>query len=76
MPSLIITCLEGDACQVYFEPYGSENTAVRGDAFLVKPPASTLEPVEVSYVAGGISVMVLSKALPRVTNKAGAELRL
>ncbi len=76
MPSLIITCLEGDACQVYFEPYGSEHTLIRGDAFPVEPPPSMLEPVEVSYVAGGISVMVLSEALPRVTNKAGAELRL
>jgi hypothetical protein len=76
MPSLIITCLEGDACQVYFEPHGSEHTLVRGDAFLVEPPASMLDPVEVSYVAGGISVMVSSEALPRVTNRAGAELRL
>ena len=76
MPSFIINCLEGDACQIYFEPWGSEHTLVRGDSFLVQPAASTVDPVEVSYVAGGISVMVLSDELPRVTNRAGAELRL
>jgi hypothetical protein len=76
MPSFVISCREGDSCQVYFEPHGSQHTLVRGDAFLVQPPASALDPVEVSYVAGGISVMVMSDELPRVTNAAGAELRL
>jgi hypothetical protein len=76
MSTLIITCLEGDACQVYFEPYGSEHTLVKGDEFLVEPPASMLEPVAVGYVAGGISVVISSETVPRVTNRAGVELRL
>ncbi|MFC4853010.1 hypothetical protein [Actinophytocola glycyrrhizae] len=56
MPSLKLTCLEGDQCSVYLEPWGREYILVKGDVFHVQTEALASGDIEISYVGGGISI--------------------
>ncbi|MBB4908877.1 hypothetical protein [Actinophytocola algeriensis] len=56
LPSLKLTCLEGDQCSVYLEPWGTEYILLKGDVFHVQTEALASGDVEISYVNGGISI--------------------
>lgn len=55
-PRIKVTCLDGEQCSLYIEPWGSEFTILRGDVLFVESEALLTGDVEVSYVAGGISI--------------------
>lgn len=55
-PYIKLSCLDGDQCSVYIEPWGTEFTLVRGDIFRIESDAFLTGDAEVSYVPGGISV--------------------
>lgn len=55
-PRIKVTCLDGEQCSLYIEPWGSEFTLVRGDVLFVESEAFLTGDVEVSYVAGGIAI--------------------
>src|SRR5688572_14717246 len=55
-PHIRLTCLEGDECSVYIEPWGTEFTLVRGDILRIESDALLTGDVEISRVPGGIAV--------------------
>lgn len=74
IPELILTCIEGDECLVYFEPWGSEHILRKGDAFTVRTLAIATSNVEISFVKNGIIVGISSDAPISVTDNQGKEL--
>ena len=75
-PSLTVTCLEAEQCNVYFEPWGSEHILKRGDAFSVRSGALAKGKVEVSFVLNGISICFSSDDEVVVTDKSGKRLAI
>jgi hypothetical protein len=73
-PSLKLTCLEGDQCSVYFEPWGTEYILLKGDVFYVQTEALAAGDVEVSYVNGGISLAFSTDVPIRITDSTGRSL--
>ena len=74
LPYLVLTCLDGDSCMVFFEPWGSEHELRRDDVFTVYTSELSAGGVEVSYTARGISLMFYTDVPLTVVNKAGEEL--
>lgn len=74
LPSLTLTCLEGDWCSVYLEPWGTEYTLVKGDVFHVRTAALTTGDVEISYVSGGISLGFQTDDPVHITDSTGRTL--
>ncbi len=74
VPSLTLTCLEGDQCSVYLEPWGTEYILVKGDAFRVQTEALASGDVEISYVSGGISLTFLVDVPIHITDSTGRNL--
>ena len=62
LPYLVLTCLDGDSCTVFFEPWGSEHELGRDDVFTVYTSELSAGGVEVSYTARGISLMFSTDA--------------
>jgi hypothetical protein len=75
-PSLALSCLDGDECVVYFEPWGSEHALAKGDVMRIETTALNNGAVEISFVGNGISVCISSNDEIRVVNGAGRELRI
>jgi len=75
-PSLILSCLDGDECIVYFEPWGSERSLKRGETLRVETDALVKAAVEVSLVPGGISVCVSSDDDVRIVDGLGREVAM
>ena len=75
-PNICLTCIEGEQCMVYFEPWGTEYVLSRGDVFQVSSSAFSTGDVEVSYAKGGISIAFTSSAPITITDKAGRILPL
>lgn len=74
VPSLQLTCLDGDQCSVYFEPWGTEYVLLRGDVFHVETEALASGDVEVSYVSDGISLAFSADVPIRITDSTGRNL--
>jgi len=74
-PIIKLTCLAGNECMVYFEPWGTEYVLARGEVFEVSSAAFSTGDVEVSYLAGGISLAFSSDADVTVTDGAGRTFR-
>jgi hypothetical protein len=74
VPSLQLTCLEGDQCSVYLEPWGTEYVLLRGDVFHVQTEALATGDVEVSYVSGGISLAFYTDVPIHITDSTGRNL--
>lgn len=55
-PRLKTTCIDGERCTLYIEPWGTEFDIQRGDALFVESEAFVTGDVEVSAVPGGISI--------------------
>ena len=70
-PRFQVTCLDGDECKVYVEPWGTEFTLQRGDAFFVESQAFATGDVEVSCVPGGISLAFTADVPIIITGRAG-----
>lgn len=56
VPHINMTCLDGDQCSVYIEPWGTELTLKQGDVFHIESEAFLTGDVEISRVPGGISL--------------------
>lgn len=76
VPSLRLTCIEGDQCSVYVEPWGTEYILLRGDVFHVETEALASGDVEVSYVNGGISLGFYADVPIRITDSTGRRLSI
>lgn len=55
-PRIKVTCLEGDQCALYIEPWGTEFTVLRGDVLFVESEAFLTGDAEVSFVSSGLSI--------------------
>lgn len=74
VPSMKLTCIEGERCSVYLEPWGTEYILLQGDVFHVQTEAFASGDVEVSYVHGGISLAFSTDDPVRITDKTGRNL--
>ncbi|MDP9903109.1 colicin immunity domain-containing protein [Arthrobacter bambusae] len=70
-PNVSLSCLADEQCRIHFEPWGTEYVLSRGDVFQVSSSAFSTGDVEVSYVAGGISLVFASDAPVTVTDRTG-----
>jgi hypothetical protein len=70
--SLLLTCLDGDECQVAFEPEGAVHTLKAGDAFRVEVKGVGSGEVEIGFVPNGITVVAWDEATTVVRNRAGS----
>lgn len=73
---LTITCLDGEKCIIYFEPWGTEHILSVGEIMYVDSPAIASGHVEVAYTDGGIVLAFTVDAPVRISNAAGQELKL
>ena len=73
---LLLQCLEGDSCEVAFEPWGAVETLRADDAFAVEISGPGDGVVEIAYWSGGISVGAWSGADAVARNKAGERLNI
>jgi hypothetical protein len=73
---LLLQCLEGESCEVAFEPWGAVETLRAGDAFDVEISGPGDGLVEIAYWPGGISVWAWSGADAVARNKAGVRLNI
>lgn len=73
-PGLRLTCLEGDQCSVYLEPWGREYILLKGDVFHVHTEALASGDVEISYVSGGISITFHVDVPIHITDSTGRSL--
>lgn len=76
VPHLALTCLSGQQCSVYFEPWGTEYILLSGDVFNVESSALATGDVEVSYVDGGIALTFTADVPIVVTDRAGKRLEI
>lgn len=74
--SFIVTCLEPNACKVYFEPFGSEYDLEPGDVLTVETLALQEGHVEVSYSTGAITLGFTSDHEIKLTNRSGENIRI
>ena len=73
--SVIVTCLEPEGCNVYFEPWGSEYRLQPGDWLVVTTDAVSTGQFEVSYSPGAIS-LGFTAGEPVITNGAGGRIQI
>jgi hypothetical protein len=72
---LTLTCLEGDQCQVFFEPTGAEHTLKSDDRFTVEISGPGTGEPTLSYIPRGIVIWPwLGGAIARIRNATGDEL--
>jgi hypothetical protein len=76
MPRLTLTCLAGQQCSVYFEPWGTEYILLSDDVFHVESSATASGNVEVSYVEGGIALTFTVDVPIIVTDASGKRLAI
>lgn len=69
-----LTCLEGEQCTVYLEPWGATFLLRKGDVFYVESPALASGDVEIGNVNGGISLSFMVDVPVTITDRAGREL--
>ena len=74
--TMLLTCLGGDECTVYVEPWGSEHLLKKGDLFTLTVSGSAASNVEVSYVANGIIVGIRDDVDATLTDRSGARLTI
>lgn len=72
-PRIKLTCLDGDQCALYIEPWGTELTLRRGDVFVVESEAFASGDVEVSRVPGGMSLGFTADASVRIFDRSGRD---
>jgi hypothetical protein len=70
---LLLQCLDGDSCEVAFEPWGSVATLRRDDSFRVEIVGPADLVVEIAHRPGGLAVWAEDIA---VWNKKGEPLRI
>jgi hypothetical protein len=73
---LLLQCLEGDSCEVAFEPWGAVEILRADDAFAVEISGPGDGVVEIGYRPGGMSVWAWSGADVVSRNKAGERLNI
>jgi len=73
---LVVQCLEGESCQVAFEPWGAVETLRADDHFEVEIFGPGDGVVEVAYVSDGLSIWAWSGADIRARDKSGRILRV
>jgi hypothetical protein len=74
VPSVLLTCVSGERCSVFFEPWGTEHVLSTEDWFRVESEAFATGSVEIGYVRQGIVVGFTADQPVRVTDRAGREL--
>jgi hypothetical protein len=72
---LLVTVLEADSCEVFFEPEGANFSLNRGDAFTVEIGGPGDGVVEVSYSPEGVSIGAWSGASTVAWDRAGNRLK-
>ncbi|NYJ02248.1 hypothetical protein HNR19_002946 [Nocardioides thalensis] len=55
-PRIQVSCLDGEECKLFIEPWGAEFTVRRGAAVSVESHAFAIGAVDVCCVADGISI--------------------
>ena len=70
-PRIQVTCLHGERCQLYVEPWGTEFTVRRGEALFIESTALVTGDVEVSYAPGGISIAITADVEVSITDRKG-----
>jgi hypothetical protein len=73
---LLLQCLEGESCEVAFEPWGAVEILRADDAFNVEISGPGDGLVEIAYRPGSISVWAWSGADAVARNKAGVRLNI
>lgn len=73
---LILTCIQGPRCNVYFEPEGAEMVLEAGDVFTVEMEGAGPGVPEISYLPSGISICAWDRAETRAWNRAGERLKI
>ena len=73
---LLLLCLEGESCEVAFEPWGAVETLRADDTFEVEISGPGDGLVEIAYRPGLITVWAWSGADAVARNKAGVRLNM